>query len=79
VFSQHVKDAEYILGSQLKYTMSFLGVGQMPMDILGVPVAQFRADEANTVVTELSFMSSGGVSTKNLSMPDDISAITILC
>jgi hypothetical protein len=72
--------------SQLKYTTSFLGVGRIPMDILGVPLAQFKAHEGSTAATELSSLSSGPgelfkpadfVSSKNTSVPDNISAITM--
>jgi hypothetical protein len=39
VFSQQIGDTDAVPESQLKYTTSFLGVGCIPMDILGVPVA----------------------------------------
>jgi hypothetical protein len=86
VFSQQIEDTDAVPESQLKYTTSFLGVGRIPMDILGVPIAQFGADgSSGTTTTELSSMSSGGdlfkpadfVSPKNTSVPDDISAITM--
>jgi hypothetical protein len=86
VFSAQVTDAEMAPESQLKYTTSFLGVGRIPMDILGVPLAQFKAhDSTSTAGTELSSLSSGPdlfkpadfVAPKNTSVPDDISAITM--
>ena len=88
VFSCQIKDTDDIPESQLKYTTSFLGVGRIPMDILGVPVAQFGANGSGpgTAATSLSSMSSGPgklfkpaefVAPKNASVPDDISAITM--
>ena len=83
-FSQQVGDTETAPGSQLKYTTSFLGVDRIPMDILGVPLAQFGASASRTAATEMSLLSSGAdlfkpakfVSPKNTNVPDDISAIT---
>jgi hypothetical protein len=85
IFSASVGDTEDAPGSQLKYTTSFLGVGRIPMDILGVPLAQFRAHESSTVETESSLSSNPGemfkpaefVSATNSNVPDDISAITM--
>jgi hypothetical protein len=60
VFSQQIQDTDAVLESQLKYTTSFLGVGRIPMDILGVPIAQFGADgSSGTTTTERSLLSSG--------------------
>jgi hypothetical protein len=36
VFSQQIEDTDAVPESQLKYTTGFLGVGRIPMDILGV-------------------------------------------
>jgi hypothetical protein len=84
IFSQQVEDTETAPESQLKYTTSFLGVGRIPMDILGVPVAQFGATGSGAMTPEYSSTGSGTdmfkpadfVSPKNTSVPDDISAIT---
>jgi hypothetical protein len=84
IFSQQVEDNETAPESQLKYTTSFLGVGRIPMDILGVPVVQFGANMNSAVTPEHSSMRSGTdifkpadfVAPKNSSVPDDISAIT---
>jgi hypothetical protein len=59
VFSASIVDTDVAPKSQLKYTTSFLGVGRIPMDILGVPLAQFKAHEGSTAATELSSLSSG--------------------
>jgi hypothetical protein len=86
VFSAQVTDTEMAPESQLKYTTSFFGVGRIPMDILGVPLAQFKAhDSTSTAGTELSSLISGAelskptgfMAPKNTSVPDDISAITM--
>jgi hypothetical protein len=90
-FSQQIQDTDAIPEFQLKYTTSFLWVGRIPMDILGVPVSQFGGDgRSGATTTELSLISSGTqssggdlfkpvsfVSTKNTSVPDYISAITM--
>jgi hypothetical protein len=90
VFSQQIQNTDAISESQLKYATSFLRVGRIPIDILGVPVSQFGADgSSGTTTTELSLLSSSTKSSgKNLfkpaifvspktlvSVPDDISAI----
>jgi hypothetical protein len=54
IFSQQVEDTETAPESQLKYTTSFLGVGRIPMDILGVPVAQFGATGSGAMTPEYS-------------------------
>jgi hypothetical protein len=88
VFSRQIGDTDTVPESQLKYTTSFLGVGRIPMDILGVPVAQFGASNGgpSTAATDLSSLSSNRdelfkpaefVAPKNASVPDDISAITM--
>jgi hypothetical protein len=52
-------DTGMVPQSQLKYTTSLLGVGCIPMDILGVPVVQFGAQENSSVAPKLSSLSSG--------------------
>jgi hypothetical protein len=88
VFSHQIDDLEGIPESQLKYTTGFLGVGRIPMDIIGVPVQQFGADERSTAPTSgLSSLSGSRsddifkpadfVVPKNSKVPDDISAVTM--
>jgi hypothetical protein len=62
MFSHQIEDSDDVPESQLKYTTSFLGVGQIPMDILGVPVAQFGANDIGSgtaATSEMSSLSSG--------------------
>jgi hypothetical protein len=39
-FSQQIGPMEPLPESQLRYTTGFLGLGRIPIDILGVPLAQ---------------------------------------
>jgi hypothetical protein len=87
-FAHQVGPTEQLPESQLRYTTNFLGVGRIPMDIMGVPLEQFGATQprgdASTNRTADSTLSSGDslfrpaeyVSHKNSSISDDISAIT---
>jgi hypothetical protein len=87
-FAHQVGPMEQLPKSQLRYTTNFLGVGRIPMDIMGVPSEQFKAThprgDASTNQTADSTLSSGDslfrpaeyVSHKNSSIADDISAIT---
>jgi hypothetical protein len=88
-FSHQVGPTERIPESQLRYTTNFLGVGRIPLDIMGVPVTQFGAShprgDGSTHVTADSTISSGEslfrpaewVTQKNTSISDDISAVTM--
>jgi hypothetical protein len=40
-FLQQIEDADPIPESQLKYTVAFLFLGQVPLDIMGIPLEQF--------------------------------------
>jgi hypothetical protein len=40
-FSQQVEPHEELPESQLRYTTNFIGVGRIPLDIMGVPLEQF--------------------------------------
>jgi hypothetical protein len=87
-FAHQVGPTEQLPESQLRYTTNFLGVGRIPMDIMGVPLEQFGATnprgDASTNRTADSTLLSGNslfrpaeyVSHKNSSISDDISAIT---
>jgi hypothetical protein len=85
---QQVGLTEQLPESQLRCTTNFLGVGRIPMDIMGVPLEQSGAThprgDASTNRTADSTLSSGDslfrpaeyISHKNSSISDDISAIT---
>jgi hypothetical protein len=87
--SQQVDPTDPLPESQLRYTTNFLGVGRIPMDIMGVPVAQFGASHPrstdstkdNTIrsdgtTAESMFRPAEWVTPKNPSVADDISVIT---
>jgi hypothetical protein len=88
-FSHQIGPTDQLPESQLRYTTNFLGVGRIPMDIMGVPMAQFGAThprgEGSTMDTADSTISSGEsmfrpaewVTQKNPSVSDDISAVTM--
>jgi hypothetical protein len=40
-FAHQIQDTDTLPESSLRYTMSFLGVGRIPTDLLGVPLSQF--------------------------------------
>jgi hypothetical protein len=40
-FAHQIEDTEALPESQLRFTTSFLGVGRIPTDLLGVPLSQF--------------------------------------
>jgi hypothetical protein len=87
-FTHQVGPTEELPKSQLRYTTNFLGVGRIPIDIMGVPLEQFKAmhprGEASTNRTSGSTLPSGdsmfrptkSVSHKNSSIADGLSAIT---
>jgi hypothetical protein len=91
VFAQQIEPGTELPESQLRYTTSFLGVGRIPMDIMGVPIAQFGAEHPrSSAMTEASTLSSSSkgsrteglfrpadwVMPKNSTISDDISVIT---
>jgi hypothetical protein len=88
-FAHQVGPTEDLPESQLRYTTNFLGVGRIPLDIMGVPMDQFGAGhprgEGSTQVTADSttissnssiFRPAEWVSPKNPGVADDISAVT---
>jgi hypothetical protein len=87
-FSQQVEPHEELPESQLRYTTNFIGVGRIPLDIMGVPLEQFGGQHplGGTVGTADSTLSSHSdslfrpadwVTPKNPNVADDISAITM--
>jgi hypothetical protein len=86
--AQQIEPTEALPESQLKYTTNFLGVGRIPMDIMGVPVAQFGANHprgtgtdqtthiSSDTTTDSLFRPAEWVMPKNSSVSDDISVIT---
>jgi hypothetical protein len=87
-FALQVGPNEATPESQLRYTTNFLGVGRIPMDIMGVPLEQFgathprgggTASTANSTLstTDSLFRPADWVSPKNASVSDDISAVTM--
>jgi hypothetical protein len=87
-FSHQVGPTEPLPESQLRYTTNFIGVGRIPMDIMGVPLDQFGAQHPRnpTVVTDASpspasandlFRPADWVTPQNTNVADDISAITM--
>jgi hypothetical protein len=86
--AQQVADGDKLPESQLRYTTNFLGVGRIPMDIMGVPTTQFGAGHPrSSEETEASTLSSGSRSNRmfrsadwvmptNTAVSDDISVIT---
>jgi hypothetical protein len=85
-FSHQIGANEPFPESQLRYTTSFLGIGRIPVDIMGVPMAQFGIGPRSTNTTVGSsrsgneepemFRPADWVVPKNDSIADDISAIT---
>jgi hypothetical protein len=89
-FAHQVGPLETLPESQLRYTTNFIGVGRIPIDIMGVPLDQFgahhpRGGTGGTASTDDSTLSSKGdlfrpadwVTPKNPSVADDISAVTM--
>jgi hypothetical protein len=90
-FAQQIGPTEALPESQLRYTTNFIGVGRIPMDIMGVPLEQFGAQHprgsGGTLSTADSTLSSNSndqlfkpadwVTPKNNSVADDISALTM--
>jgi hypothetical protein len=87
--SYQVGPTDKLPESQLRDTTNFLGVGHIPLDIMGVPMDQFGAGHpqgmGSTVVTTDSTISSAKtlfrpaqyVTQKNANVADDISAVTM--
>jgi hypothetical protein len=88
--SHQIGPTERLPESQLRYTTNFLGVGRIPLDIMGVPVEQFGAkhprgngstrDTVDSTISSSSasmFRPAEWVSPKNPGISDDISAITM--
>jgi hypothetical protein len=87
--SHQVGPMDALPESQLRYTTNFLGVGRIPMDIMGVPLSQFGAvhpRSTDTTVPESSrgssrddamFKPADWVAPKNPSVSDDISVLTM--
>jgi hypothetical protein len=85
-FSQEVQPGEPLPESQLRYTTSFIGVGRIPTDIMGVPVAQFGIDrqqprgapvsEGSSRSSQELFKPADYVPHRNAEVPDDISVLT---
>jgi hypothetical protein len=50
-FSQQIAANEPCPESQLRYTTSFLGIGRIPIDIMGVPLSQFGVGPRSTNTT----------------------------
>jgi hypothetical protein len=87
-FSHQVGPTEPLPESQLRYTTNFIGVGRIPMDIMGVPLTQFGAQHPRgtgaTVITADSgstttdiFRPADWVTPTNPDVADDISALTM--
>jgi hypothetical protein len=87
-FSHQVGPTEVLPESQLRYTTNFIGVGRIPMDIMGVPLQQFGAQHprgTGTLITADSsvtgsndiFRPAEWVTPTNPSVADDISALTM--
>jgi hypothetical protein len=52
--SQQVGPMDDLPESQLRYTTNFLGVGRIPMDIMGVPLSQFGAEHPRSTDTTIT-------------------------
>jgi hypothetical protein len=89
-FSHQVGPTEALPESQLRYTTNFIGVGRIPMDIMGVPLEQFGAQHprgsGGTLGTADSTLSSNSndmfkpadwITPTNNNVADDISALTM--
>jgi hypothetical protein len=84
--SYQIDNTPPISECQLKYTATFLLLGRIPSDILGVPLEQFweTTPHPSTVTRDSGSGSSRGklfrpakyIAAKNTDIPDDISTIT---
>jgi hypothetical protein len=88
--SQQVGPMDTLPESQLRYTNNFLGVGRIPMDIMGVPFFQFGAVHPRSTDTtvpdsrsrsssqdDAMFKPADWVAPTNPSVSDDISVLTM--
>jgi hypothetical protein len=89
-FAHQVEPIEALPESQLRYTTNFIGVGPIPMEIMGVPLDQFGAqhprggsngtastDDSTLSSKENLFRPADWVTPKNPGVADDISAVTM--
>jgi hypothetical protein len=87
-FSRQIGKTDPLPESQLRYTTSFLGIGRIPVDIMGVPLSQFGVGNRSLASTadstrsgdndaEGMFRPADWVVPQNASIPDDVSAITL--
>jgi hypothetical protein len=87
--SHQVGPTDDLPESQLRYTTNFLGVGRIPLDIMGVPMTQFGAahpigggstsETADSTISsaETLFRPAQWIMPKNANVADDISAVTM--
>jgi hypothetical protein len=86
-FSHQVKPRDILPESQLRYTTNFIGVGRIPMDIMGVLLQQFGAQHprgTGTLITADSGATSNNifrpaewVTPTNPNVVDGISTVTM--
>jgi hypothetical protein len=88
-FSHQIEDSAPVPESQLKYTTTFLSLGRIPSNIMGVPLEQFgeRVSYPSTIITEESagrssrsgkemFRPAEYIAAENTDISDDISTVT---
>jgi hypothetical protein len=90
-FAQQIGDLDVLPESQLRYTTSFLGIGRISTDLLGVPLSQFLVASQPLLTnegggtsrskgsrgSENMFQEAANVPHTHTDIPDEISTITM--